>query len=476
MLPFHRAEGVMFKRHGNLMLFLLACGDITVAAASWFAGYGLRMLWGHWGLTRQPMPALSEFQGMMLLSPILAALLLHRLGLYASRRTKSLVREIWDATRAVVFVWGVSYLAFLIVTHRPVSRLMMASVLLSWIVLEALFRISARSFLRAMRRRGRNLRHAAIIGDGRLGQRLFHRLRENPWTGIEVTYFVSDSARHNTIEGIPIFRPISAIFDILLIKPVDIVFVALSADQHDKIAHVLNCLSETSVDVQVVPDLLAFSYLEHDVAQLGDLPIISMTHSPQHGLSSVFKRLFDIAFSLTALIVLSPLLLVIALLVKLTSKGPVFYIQNRMSLASQPFKMLKFRSMRPDAEEKTGAVWTQKNDPRVTRIGAILRKSNLDELPQLINILLGHMSVVGPRPERPELVQRFRRQIPRYMLRDSVKPGLTGWAQVHGWRGQTSLRKRIQYDLHYVTHWSFGMDMRIILMTLWRSFRDPNAY
>jgi putative colanic acid biosynthesis UDP-glucose lipid carrier transferase len=168
--------------------------------------------------------------------------------------------------------------------------------------------------------------------------------------------------------------------------------------------------------------------------------------------------------------------LVIALLVKLTSKGPVFYIQNRMSLASQPFKMLKFRSMRPDAEEKTGAVWTQKNDPRVTRIGAILRKSNLDELPQLINILLGHMSVVGPRPERPELVQRFRRQIPRYMLRDSVKPGLTGWAQVHGWRGQTSLRKRIQYDLHYVTHWSFGMDMRIILMTLWRSFRDPNAY
>jgi Undecaprenyl-phosphate glucose phosphotransferase len=466
----------MFKRHGNLMLFGLACGDIAVAGISWFAGYGLRALWGKLGITAQQLPPVSEFVGMMVLSPFLAALLLHRLGLYASRRTKNLAREIWDATRAVVLVWGASYLAYLVITHHPVSRLMMGSVLLSWVVLEAAFRTTARSILRAMRRRGYNLRHAAIVGTGRLGQKLFHKLRKNTWTGIDVIYFVGDEPSRRMIDGVPVYKPVESIFDILAIKPVDTVFVALPARQHDQVAQVLDQLGETNVDVQVVPDLLAFSYLEHDVSQLEDLPIIAMTHSPQHGFNSIFKRLFDIAFSLLAILILSPLLLLIAVMVKLTSKGPVFYAQERMSLASRPFKILKFRSMHPDAETQTGAVWASKGDPRVTPLGRLLRKTNLDELPQLFNILWGHMSVVGPRPERPELVQRLRRQIPRYMLRDTVKPGLTGWAQVHGWRGRTSLRKRIQYDLYYVTHWSFGMDIRIILMTLWRSFRDPNAY
>ncbi len=466
----------MFKRHGNLMLFLLACGDITVAAASWFAGYGLRMLWGHWGITAQAMPPLSQFAGMMLLTPLLAALLLHRFGLYTSQRTKTLSGEIWDASRAVVLVWGASYLAFLVISHQMVSRLMMGSVLISWLVLAAAFRASARLALRSIRQRGHNLRHAAIVGAGRLAQRLFHKLRRHSWTGIEVQYLVSDVSRHTEIDGVPIFQPIGSIQDILAIKPVDIVFVAMPGDQHDRIAFVLDQLSETDVDVRVIPDLLSFSYLDHDVTKLDELPIITMTHSPQHGFNSIFKRLFDIAFSLTAILVLSPLLILLALLVKLTSKGPVFYGQERMSLASRPFKILKFRSMRPDAETQTGAVWASKDDPRVTPLGRLLRKTNLDELPQLFNILWGHMSVVGPRPERPELVQRFRKKIPRYMLRNSVKPGLTGWAQVHGWRGQTSLRKRIQYDLYYVTHWSFGMDLRIILMTLWRSFRDPNAY
>jgi Undecaprenyl-phosphate glucose phosphotransferase len=466
----------MLKRHSYLMLFLLGCGDILVAAASWGAGYLLRMLFGKMGVTDNLMPSFSEFSEVMVLSLVLSALLFHRLGLYGPKRTRRSHQELFDVARAVIVAWVLSYLAVLMIRHRTVSRLTMVSVLGSWLVLACSFRAAARSFLRSLRKHGRNLRHAAIIGAGRLGQHLYHQLRRNTWTGIQVGYFVDNDPRQETIEGLRIYKPLNCVADILTIKPVDIVFVALPGGTTEQMAEVLAQLGETSADIQVVPDLLSYSFLKHDVTIFENLPIISMTHSPQHGFNSLLKRSFDILFSLVMLGVLAIPMLLIALLVKLTSKGPVFYRQIRSSLAGHPFGILKFRTMRTDAEEQTGAVWASKDDPRVTRLGKFLRKSNLDELPQLFNILVGHMSVVGPRPERPELIDRFRKEVPRYMLRDRVRPGLTGWAQVNGWRGRTSLRKRIQYDLYYVNNWTFGLDLRIILLTLWRSFRDPNAY
>ena len=216
--------------------------------------------------------------------------------------------------------------------------------------------------------------------------------------------------------------------------------------------------------------LLSFHFLRHDVTQLDNLPIISLTHSPQHGWNSTLKAAFDLVVSSIALMVVAAPMFLIALAIKLTSRGPVFYRQKRTSLGGKEFKIIKFRTMIHNAEAQTGAIWALARDPRVTLLGGILRRTGLDELPQLLNILTGTMSLIGPRPERPEFIERFGEQVPRYMLRNQVKAGLTGWAQVHGLRGRTSLRKRLQYDLHYVTNWTFGLDLRILLMTAFRGF------
>ena len=266
--------------------------------------------------------------------------------------------------------------------------------------------------------------------------------------------------------GLEVKGPLNSTAGAIAAQPVDIVFVALSGASRDKTDHVLRQLASTSVDIRVVPDLPSLHYLKHEVTLIDDLPIITLTHSPMHGWSGMLKRAFDLVFATAALLAMAFPMLVIAVLIKLTSRGPVFYRQQRASLATEPFTIIKFRTMVPNAEAASGPVWTARNDPRVTPIGRILRYTSLDELPQLLNVIRGDMSLVGPRPERPELVERFRRTIPRYMLRHQARAGLTGLAQVYGLRGQTSLRKRIQYDLHYITNWTFGLDIRILLMTV----------
>jgi Undecaprenyl-phosphate glucose phosphotransferase len=254
------------------------------------------------------------------------------------------------------------------------------------------------------------------------------------------------------------------------------VFIALPMSRYDDARRVFDILSQTVVEVRLVADVPALAGLSLTTTNLDGLPVIGLRESPHFGLNVVVKRAMDILLSAVALVVLSPVMLVIALLVKLTSPGPVFFRQERCGLNGRPFQMLKFRSMRVDAERETGAVWAKKDDPRRTWFGAFLRKTSLDELPQFINVLRGDMSLVGPRPERPEFVQQFKKTIPNYMARHSVKAGLTGWAQVHGWRGNTSLRKRVQFDLYYITHWTPWLDLRILWMTLWTGLRHRNAY
>jgi exopolysaccharide biosynthesis polyprenyl glycosylphosphotransferase len=204
--------------------------------------------------------------------------------------------------------------------------------------------------------------------------------------------------------------------------------------------------------------------------------VVGLRESPHYGLNIVVKRAMDVVLSSVGLLVLSPVLAAIAVLVKITSPGPVFYRQERCGLNGEPFQMLKFRSMRVDAETQSGPVWARENDPRRTGFGAFLRKTSLDELPQLFNVLKGDMSLVGPRPERPVFIQKFRKTIPNYMARHHVKAGITGWAQVNGWRGNTSLRKRIQHDLYYITHWNPWLDVRILWLTVFKGLFDRNAY
>ena len=228
--------------------------------------------------------------------------------------------------------------------------------------------------------------------------------------------------------------------------------------------------------MRLIPDLLHVLTLRSSVEELDGLPLINLRESPMVGWAAVQKRAFDAIVASGLLLVLAPLLALAGLAVWASSGRPIFYRQERMGLDGRVFRMLKFRTMRPDAESETGPVWTSPDDPRRTRVGSLLRRTSVDELPQLWNVLRGDMSLVGPRPERPVFIERFRREIPGYMLRHKVRAGLTGWAQVHGWRGDTSLHERVEHDIYYIQNWSLALDLRILLMTLWRGWFHRNAY
>lgn len=254
------------------------------------------------------------------------------------------------------------------------------------------------------------------------------------------------------------------------------VFIALPMNRYDEARKVFDVLSQSLVEVRLVADVPELASLSLTTANLDGLPVVGLRESPHFGMNVFVKRAMDMVLSLIALVILSPVMLLIAGIIKVFSPGPIFYRQERCGLNGKAFDMLKFRSMRVDAEKQSGAVWTIKDDPRRTALGAFLRSTSLDELPQLINVLRGEMSLVGPRPERPVFINKFRKTIPNYTARHAVKAGMTGWAQVHGWRGNTSLRKRVQYDLYYITHWTPWLDFRIMWLTVWRGLINRHAY
>ncbi|HMF09876.1 MAG TPA: exopolysaccharide biosynthesis polyprenyl glycosylphosphotransferase, partial [Thermoanaerobaculia bacterium] len=256
----------------------------------------------------------------------------------------------------------------------------------------------------------------------------------------------------------------------------DTVFLALPLEAHRTMLAVLQDVGRTVPDVRVVPDLLQHITFRAGVEDFDGLPVVHLTQVPLTGWMSLVKRGLDVALSACALVGLSPLFAAIAAAIRIEDRGPIFYRQRRMGLDGRPFDIVKFRSMVSGAEDGSGPTWASQDDPRRTRVGRFLRRWSLDELPQLINVLSGEMSLVGPRPERPEFVREFKERLPQYMLRHRVRAGMTGWAQVHGWRGNTSLTKRIEYDLYYIENWSLSLDLKILWMTLRYGFTHRNAY
>ncbi len=457
------------------MLTLMGFLDMAAAGAAWAAAYGLRLLGSQLGWSRYAPPTTEEFLPFVLLSLVLCPLIYARMDLYTPKRTMGLIRELGEVAKAVFIIWVLTHLASSLTRQVPLSRMMLLIMLGAWLALAMAVRVSVRVTLRYARIRGSNIRSAAIVGAGRLGQKLHNTLNKNPWTGIVVSCFIDDTLSQNQINHCNVFGPTGRLEEILELHPVDIVFVALSKPNQDRTEEIISRLSKINVDLCVVPDLLAVQFLRHKVTQLDDLSIISLNYSPQQGWNSMVKRLSDLALASLALVVLAGPMLLIAAIIKVGG-GPVLYRQVRSSIGGRTFNMLKFRTMIVGAEANTGPVWTVPDDHRVTRFGRFLRRTSLDELPQLINVVLGDMSLVGPRPERPELIERFKSQIPRYMLRHHVKAGITGWAQINGLRGQTPLRKRLQYDLFYIRNWTLGLDLWILLLTPFRGFVNANAY
>ena len=278
-----------------------------------------------------------------------------------------------------------------------------------------------------------------------------------------------------TVQGVPVLARTEALREVMERQRIDQILIALPREESAQVEKILRDLEDEVVSVRLVPDLLSVMTLRSAVEDLDGLPVINLRDGPFVGWAGVQKRAFDLVLASLALLLTLPLMALIGVAIRLQSRGTVLYAQQRMGLDGRVFRILKFRTMVPDAERETGAVWSPPGDPRRTRLGALLRRTGLDELPQLWNVLCGDMSLVGPRPERPVLIEQFRREVPGYMLRHKVRAGLTGWAQVHGWRGDTSLHERLEHDMYYIRNWSLGLDLRILLMTLWSGWRDRNA-
>jgi len=402
-------------------------------------------------------------------------------GLYRPRRISSKIAEVWDIAKATAIATAILVVLTYFVRKYEFSRLTFLYFGIICVFLLSIERILFRELLRFIRKRGYNLRHALIVGTGRLGLDVTDRVHKHPELGIKIRGFLSEERTQvgNTLEGFQVLDTFENIRSVVSKQKIDMVLITLPLNAHERLKRILDDIGDEMVSIMVIPDLIEFATLATLRGSTGEfegMPIISLRDTPLYGWNIVVKRVTDFVLSITILLAISPLMLVISFLVKATSRGPVFYSQERMGLDGKIFNMLKYRTMEIEAEKETGPVWAAKDDSRRTSIGTFLRKTSLDELPQFFNVLKGDMSVVGPRPEREFFIQQFRNKIPKYMLRHKMKAGITGWAQVNGWRGNTSLEKRIEYDLYYIENWSLRFDIEIMWLTIWRGLVNKHAY
>ena len=397
-------------------------------------------------------------------------------GLYSSQRGVTLFEEV----RRLVNAWlllATAWFAFLFLskTGTDFSRVWSIYWIIAGFLVHLAVRGAIRVTLRMLRRRGYNVRRIAIVGAGEFGREIAQRIGKMPWSGLHVRGFYDDEPPLHRAAGAPFLGAVDQLLRDLAGGSIDQVWIALPLRAEARIREVLEDLRHYSVQVRFVPDIFDFALLHHSMSEIAGLPVIKLTESPLEGANLFLKQVEDFVVSLSILVIVSPLMLLIAVGVKLSSPGPVFYRQERVTWNGERFRILKFRTMPIDVEAASGPVWSKRSETRATRFGAFLRRTSLDELPQFINALRGEMSVVGPRPERPEFVEQFKREIPGYMQKHLVKAGITGWAQVNDFRGDTDLHERIQCDLYYIENWSLWFDLRIIALTIAHVFRSRNA-
>jgi Undecaprenyl-phosphate glucose phosphotransferase len=466
----------MLRRYQRTVGDLLRIMDAAGVVAAWLLAYWERFYASPFEVTK----GLPPFKTYAALSPLVGILWLVVFSWMKIYDTRRIVGRV-DEMLAVLRAHGLSLLLFVAVTYffddYKYSRLVVAYFGFSAAAVLVVFRLALRSGLRHLRGRGYNWRKVLAVGQGSTLEALVQRLDRFPELGLQVVGVItSERSDATAFCGKPVLGHFHQIPAVIAREKVDEVLIALGpGDSHETDA-ILEHLKDETVDIRLVPDVLRYVTLGCEVEDFDGMPVVRLNDSPLVGSAAYAKRIMDVLVSTLALLGLVPILSTIALLVKLTSRGPVLFAQERMGLDGRTFRMLKFRSMRTDAEKESGAVWANADDSRRTVFGTFLRKTSLDELPQLWNVLRGDMSLVGPRPERPVFVTKFRSEIPHYMLRHKVKSGITGWAQVNGWRGNTSLAHRIECDLFYIKYWSLALDLKILTMTLWKGFVHKNAY
>ncbi|MFV8819709.1 undecaprenyl-phosphate glucose phosphotransferase [Haliea sp. E17] len=458
------------REHSSLLLWIMRLTDVAVSLLFCGLGYAIVFAGPH-----SP-PSVLLYQIAVLFSVPLQILLFQSFSVYQPWRGEDYLQEFV----AVLMAWTVIFaiLAFLTVitkTSENFSRAWLVTWFLGGGMGILTTRFLLRNLLKRLRARGYNLRHIILFAEGDTGWRVYETLCHAPETGLNIRAYFSSSLpsglpdvvhRGSIEEGIDYTRTSNA----------DQIWIAMSLKDEAEIEHIVRQLRDTTADIRLVPDLFGYRLINHSISNIANMSVINLSITPMDGVNRWVKAFEDKIFAALILLLISPLFAAIAIAVKLSSPGPVFYRQERLSWNGRKFQMLKFRSMPVDSEANSGPKWATPNESRATRVGAFLRRTSLDELPQFLNVLQGDMSIVGPRPERPVFVEQFKDEIPSYMQKHLVKAGITGWAQINGWRGDTDLHQRIEHDLYYIENWSLWLDLKIIVMTLFKGFIHKNAY
>ena len=399
-------------------------------------------------------------------------------SLYTPKRVQGRRLELWNIVKAntvgIALFLGVLYL----IKMMHFSREMLFIFYVINICLEAIARNLIRYFLRSMRRKGYNLKHIVLVGYSRAAEEYIDRILENPQWGYKIRGILDDHIEAGTeYKGIKVLGKIDNLMIILPENRLDEIAITLGLSEYARLEEIVNLCEKSGVHTKFIPDYNQIIPTKPYTEDILGLPVINIRHVPlTNTFYAAMKRVMDIAGAICAIILFSPIMMFSVIMIKLTSPGPLIFKQERVGLHNHTFMMYKFRSMDVQPPEKEKTKWTVKDDPRVTNFGKFMRKTSIDELPQLFNVLKGEMSLVGPRPERPFFVEKFKEEIPRYMIKHQVRPGLTGWAQVNGYRGNTSIRKRIEYDLYYIENWTLGLDVKILFLTIFKGFINKNAY
>lgn len=462
-----------FKYFNRLHVFLDGIIIIASYIAAWYIKFRTTLFTNEGNaLSRN-----TYFAALIIIVP-LYLILYAGFQFYTSKRIHSIRYEMNNILKANV----IGLLAFLtilyIVKQQHYSRTMLFIFFGLNIFNEALLRILIRKTLVYMRKKGLNIRRVLLVGYSRAAEGYIDRVKANPQWGYQVSGILDDNVEKGTeYKGVKVLGSIDSLLDILPMNIMDEIAITLSLSEYSKFESIVNLCEKSGVHTQFIPDYNHVIPTRPYTEDLQGLPVINIRYVPLNNtINAAMKRIVDIAGSAAGIIVLSPLMVIISIAVRCSSKGPLIFKQERVGLHNKPFMMYKFRTMKVQTEEAEKKEWTKKNDPRVTCIGKFLRCTSLDELPQLFNIFAGNMSLVGPRPERPFFVEKFKEEIPRYMIKHQVRPGLTGWAQINGYRGDTSINKRIECDLYYIENWTMWLDFKIMFLTLFKGFINKNAY
>jgi len=399
-------------------------------------------------------------------------------SLYTAKRVQGRRLEFANIIKANV-IGLLVFLSSLFVVDKPYfSREMIIIFFVTNIVLEEIMRITIRSVLRDIRRRGLNQKHILLVGYSRAAEEYIDRILLNPQWGYSIRGILDDNVEAGRIyKGIKVIGTIANLMVILPQNRLDEIAITLGLDEYYRLESIVSLCEKSGVHTKFIPDYNNIIPTKPYTEDILGLPVINIRYVPLSNMfNATVKRVVDIVGAIGLLILFSPVMLLATALVKATSKGPLIYKQVRVGQQNQTFEMYKFRSMEVQETEQEKKEWTVKGDSRVTKVGKFMRRTSIDELPQLINVLKGDMSLVGPRPERPFFVEKFREEIPRYMIKHQVRPGLTGWAQIKGYRGDTSIKKRIECDLYYIENWTLGLDVKILILTVFKGFVNKNAY